>query len=238
MFLFKGIAMHLKTKLTVLKKIYKIYDDFAGDFDVACKKYCDQCCTNSVSITTLEGYLIAEKMILNGKSDLFRRIKATTSEMRFQPKITTNRLADLCMNGKDLPEEKNNFGGESCPLLKSHECPVYSVRPFGCRCFMSKHDCSEKGYAEVDELVITLNTIFLQYIEHIDAQGFSGNLTDILVFMQAEKNRHAFKTGKLKNPEAGFIANQPTNVLMVPPEDRRKVKPILKALQDINLLFS
>ena len=85
---------------------------------------------------------------------------------------------------------------------------------------------------------MTINTIFLQYIEHIDAHGFSGNLIDILVFMHAEKNRRTYKTGKLKNPEAGFVANQPIKVLMVPPEDRHKVKPALKALHDINIEFS
>lgn len=227
--------MKLETKLTVLKKIYQIYDNFVGDLDVACKKYCDQCCTHSVTITTLEGYLIVENMILNGKSDLFRTVRTATSRTRFKPKITTNRLADICMNGKDLPEEENHFVAESCPLLTNHECPVYRARPFGCRCFISKHDCSEKGYADVDAFVVTVNTIFLQYIEHIDAQGFSGNLTDILVFMETEKNRHAYKTDRLINPEAGFIANQPTNVLMVPPEHRIKVKPILNALHGINM---
>ncbi len=230
--------MNLEIKLIVLKNIYKIYDDFAGNLDVACKKYCDHCCTHSVTITTLEGYLIAENMILNGKSNLFETVKAATSRARFQPKITTNRLADLCINGKDLPEEKNNFVGENCPLLKNHECPIYRVRPFGCRCFISKHDCRKKGYADVDAFVITMNTIFLQYIEHIDAQGFSGNLTDILVFMENQKNRHAYKTDTLKNPQAGCIPNQPMNVLMVPPEYRMKVKPILNALHGINLNIS
>ena len=83
-----------------------------------------------------------------------------------------------------------------------------------------------------------MNTIFLQYIEHIDAPGFSGNLTDILIFMETEKNRYAYKTDKLINPAAGFIANQPINVLMVPPEHRIKVKPILNALHDINMNIS
>lgn len=229
--------MNLETRLRALKKIYEIYDDFAGEIEVACKKHCDQCCTQRVTLTTLEGYLIAEHMISNGKSDLFRTARAATSISRFQPKVTTNRLADLCASAKDLPEEENNIAGGRCLLLKNHECPVYRVRPFGCRCFISKHDCSEKGYADVDPFVITMNTVFLQHIEHIDAQGFSGNLTDILVFMEIEKNRHAYRAGTLKHPESGCIPNQPMNVLMVPPEHRRNVKPILNALQAMNTNF-
>ncbi len=229
--------MNLATNLRVLKNIYEIYDDFVGELEVACKKHCAECCTRRVTLTTLEAYLIAEHIILNGKSDLFRFVQAATSGTRFQPKITTNRLADMCANGMDLPEEENNATGGHCPLLKNHECPIYRVRPFGCRCFISKHDCREKGYADVDPFVITMNTIFLQHIEHIDAQGFSGNLIDILGFMESEKNRHAYRTGTLKHLHSGCIPNQQLSVLMVPPEHRKGVKPILNALRDMNTKF-
>ena len=227
--------MDLNTKLAVLDRIYKIYDDFAGSLDVACKKYCAQCCTRNVTMTTLEGYKIVDYMVSNGKSGLFAKLKTESCKKRFQPKITTNKLADLCIQGKELPSEESDYLWGSCPLLIDDQCPLYPVRPFGCRCFVSKQSCGEKGYADVDSFVITVNNLFLQTIEHIDSLGFFGNLTDVLLFMESEKNRQCYRLNTLKDTNAGLISNLPIKVLLIPPEHRLKIKPILKAIQSIGL---
>jgi len=225
--------MKIDTRLAVLEKVFGIYDDFSRNLDVACKKFCDQCCTPNVTITTLEGYLIAENMISDGKSDLFEKVKTATSKKRFQPKTTTNRLANLCIKGKDIPDEENDFTEGSCPLLEDHECPIYGVRPFGCRCFVSKHDCREKGYADVDPLIISVNSVFLQFVEHVDYKGFSGNIADILILMSSHENRCNYRASTLKNTKSGLISNIPIKVLIIPPEHRIKIKPILRALESM-----
>ena len=225
--------MDIETRLALLKKIYGIYDDFSKNLDVACEKFCDLCCTPNVTMTTLEGYWIAENMISNGRSDLFEKAKKATSNMRFQPKTTTNRVASLSIKGKDIPDEKNDFTEGRCILLEDHECPIYRVRPFGCRCFVSKHDCRGKGYADVDPYIISVNSVFLQFVEHVDCKGFSGNLADILVFMASKENRYNYRTSSLKNTDSGLITNIPIKVLMIPPEHQIKIKPILKALESI-----
>ncbi|MBW2603639.1 MAG: hypothetical protein JRE28_04890 [Deltaproteobacteria bacterium] len=103
--------MYLEHRLNVLKKIYGLYNDVAKNPDVACKKYCAACCTPDVTVTTLEGYLIANHMVSSGQADLFENIRVKISKNRFKPKITTNRLADLCMKG-DHP------GADLVPNLK------------------------------------------------------------------------------------------------------------------------
>ena len=225
--------MDLNSKLAVLDQIYGVYDEFAANLNIACKKYCAGCCTHNVTMTTLEGYLIVKNMISYGQSSLFENIEKATPKKRFQPQTTTNRLADICIKGKDLPKEENDYSRGSCPLLKDNQCPIYRVRPFGCRCFVSKHDCREKGYAEVDSLVLTVHNLFLQFIENVDFQGFSGNLIDILTFMASKKNRHNYKIDTLENPDAILIPNMRIKVLMIPPEHRVKIMPILKDLQSI-----
>ena len=225
--------MDLNSKLAVLDQIYRVYDKFVARLHTACKKYCAGCCTRNVTMTTLEGYLIAKHMISYEKSSLFENIEKAIPKRRFQPKTTTNRLADLCIRGKDFVKEENDYVNGSCPLLKDRLCPVYQVRPFGCRCFVSKHDCRDKGYAEVDSLVLTVNNLFLQVIEHVDSQGFSGNLIDVLKFMASKKNRHNYKRNTLNNSDIGLIPNLKITVLMIPPEHRVKIKPILKDLQSI-----
>ncbi len=225
--------MDLNSKLAVLDQIYRVYDKFVAGLHTACKKYCAGCCTRNVTMTTLEGYLIAKHMISYEKSSLFENIEKAIPKRRFQPKTTTNRLADLCIRGKDFVKEENDYVDGSCPLLKDRLCPVYQVRPFGCRCFISKHDCRDKGYAEVDSLVLTVNNLFLQFIEHVDSRGFSGNLIDVLKFMATKKNRHNYKRNTLNNSDIGLIPNLKITVLMIPPEHRVKIKPILNDLQSI-----
>ena len=229
------MKMDLKTKLSILNRIYQIFDDFVGNLDVVCKKYCSPCCTNNVTMTTLEGYLISESIISNEQLGLFEIVRAAEPKIRFHPQTTTNRIAELCINGKDLPEEDHTHTEVKCPLLKDNECPIYPVRPFGCRCLVSKHDCRKRGYADIDPFVLTVNNLFFQFIEHIDNQGFSGNLTDVLIFLVSRENRYAYAMNRLKNPYAGLVPNLPIKVLMIPPEHRIQIQSILNALQNINV---
>ena len=222
--------MNLEQRLIVLNKIYRLYNDVTKNLDVACKKYCATCCTSNVTMTTLEGYLMADHMISNGQADLFENIQTKISKHRFKPQITTNRLADLCMKGNDPPEEEKTYSNVSCPVLKDNLCSIYKVRPFGCRCFISKHDCSKTGYAEVDSFDMTVGTLFMQFVEHIDFMGFSGNFADVLLLMASKENRDHYKMNILNHLSADLVPNLKIEVLMVPPEHRMKVKPVLDAL--------
>ncbi len=222
--------MNLDAKLDILDRIYRIYDDFARNLDVACKKYCDTCCTRNVTLTTLEGYRIVDYLISDGKTDLFNNIRKDLHKGRFQPGITTNRLAELSIAEKDIPDEKSHYFQGECPILTDRQCPVYKVRPFGCRCFVSKYSCREKGYAEVDEFILSVNNIFLQYIEHIDLQGCSGNLTDVLLYFESSEARRNYREGLLNCTKNNLISNRSIPALMIPPEHRLKIQPILQAL--------
>jgi Fe-S-cluster containining protein len=222
--------MVLEQRSDILNKIYGLYDDVVKNLDMACKKYCAACCTPNVTMTTLEEYLIADHMIANGQADIFENIQEKRSKNRFKPKITTNRLADLCMKGNDLPQEEKKHSNKNCPVLKDNLCLIYDVRPYGCRCFMSTHDCSKAGYAQIDPFVMTLNTLFMQFIEHIDFMGFSGNFADVLLLMASKENQENYKMNTLSHPGADFVSNFKIEKLMVPPEHRVKVKPAVDAL--------
>lgn len=225
--------MDLYAKLDVLDQICKIYDSFTDSLELACQKYCSTCCTLNATMTTLEGYKIANHLIENGKSELFKKIKDKSYKKRFQPIITTNKIADLCIQGKEIPDEEIDSSWGSCPLLINDECPIYIARPFSCRCMVSKTNCVDK--AEMDPFVLSVNNIFLQYIEHIDQQGFSGNFTDILLFMESEDNRKSYVIKDLTNPGEKLIKNLPMTLLLVPPEHKNKIKPIINSLQTIKV---
>jgi len=228
-------AMDINTKLAVLDQIYRVCDDFTGKLDLACQKYCAHCCTCNVTLTTLEGYRIVRHLISSGQSNSFEKLQPALNRKRFQPVVTTNELAELCALEKDLPLESSDPAWGPCPLLKNDECIIYAQRPFGCRCMVSKQNCQEAGYAEMDPLMLTLNNVCLQYIEHIDAHGFTGNLSDVLGVMAKEQNRQKYKSSKLKVAGTSLIANLPIKILMIPPEHRHEVKPILDSLNNIQV---
>jgi len=224
--------MDITSKLKILDQIYAIYNQFAASLDLACKKYCDHCCTSGVILTTLEGYKIIDRLIADSKTDVIQHIRLASELKRLRPHLTTNRLAQLCAKGVDPPEE-DNLDLQTCPILLDHQCPVYEMRPYGCRCLVSRHPCGDKGYAEIDDFVLSVNTIFLQTIEHVDAGGCSGNLVDVLLAMSDENIREAYCSSALHCSANKLIPNQPLEVLMIPPEHHTKMEPILQELREI-----
>jgi len=218
--------------MVVLERIYEIYDNFTKGLDVACKKQCANCCTRNVTMTTLEGYKIAIFLNLREKTDLYAKIQKDLYKKRFLPDTTINTMADLCLQKKDIPREESDVMWGECPLLINRECPIYRVRPFGCRCFVSKIECKTNSYAEIDSFVLTVNSLFLQYIENVDQDGCFGNLTDILLYLQTEESGELFEQGIIKCNNAKMVSNKPAKIFLMPPEHKDRIKPILTALQN------
>jgi hypothetical protein len=52
--------------------------------------------------------------------------------------------------------------------------------------------------------VITVNNLFLQYIEHIDFHGCSGNLSDVLLFLKSKERLESYREGSLNFTDSGF----------------------------------
>ncbi len=221
--------MNLKKKLTILVKVYDIYEHFLNDYTHACKRYCADCCTCNLTMTTLEAYYLVENLFLENKSGILTAL-TNSPQKRFQPELTFNRIASLCAKGKEVPEEQSDPSWGKCPFLEKLECIYYQFRPFGCRCMVSKRCCSETGFAEMDPVVMTVNDVFMQFIEHLDAGGYSGNFTDVLHLMSDKKNRDLYEQNELQGQYESLLSNLPIPMLMVPPEHRKKIEPLFSAL--------
>jgi Fe-S-cluster containining protein len=226
--------MELNNKLAALDQIYRIYDNFVSGLQLACKKYCAHCCTTAVTLTTLEGYKIIQQLESEDRAGWIEKIEQAAQKPHFQLKITANQLANMCADRVD-PSAEEIVEWNPCPFLTDSQCPIYAVRPYGCRCLVSRHDCGIEGYANMDDFVLSVNTVFLQIIENLDADGCTGNLIDVLRTMASEENRNHYENNRLKCANAILISNQPLKVLMVPPEHRAKMEPILNSLKEINV---
>ena len=226
--------MKLKRRLAVLDRIYSLYEEFIGSYDLACHHGCAACCTCNMTLTTLEGYRILADMDGATRKSLFEKARAVAGNKHFQPQLTINTIARLCKAGKPVPDEIIDPSWGACPLLTDNACPIYRLRPFGCRCMVSSLDCRKTGHAQVDEFILTVNNLFLQYIEHIDPMGGTGSLIDMLLYFEDPGRMEAYQGETRITPDAGLAPNCPIPVLMVPPEHRLRVQPILQKLQQLD----
>ncbi len=227
--------MELEKKIEALDRIYEIYDRFSAGLDVACEKTCAHCCTTNVTLTTLEGYQIVGHLAATGKLDTIGPLADLSALKRYHPQVSTNRLAELVAADAKVPPEAHAATADSCPLLQDALCAIYDRRPFGCRCFVSRRNCAETGFADIDDFTASVNTVFLQIIEHVDREGCSGNLIDVLQVLAPEDRRKAYENNSLKCEANGLIENWPLKVLMIPPEHRADIEPILEQLRQIKI---
>ena len=224
--------MDLARRLRLLEGLYAIHDRFTAGIDfLACGLHCDTCCTRNVTMTTLEGRYLLDGLWPEERRRLLQSLRAAAGRSRYRPSITTNTLARYCIEGREPPEENPPADAAPCPLLEEKACPVYERRPFGCRCFVSRKRCGDHGYADVDEWVLTANTVFLQTIEQLDCPGCFGNFSDVLLALDDWGLTAAEDPPAPDCEAAGLIANQPTRALMIPPEHMERVQPLLRAIR-------
>ena len=223
--------MDITSKLALLDRLYKLFDDFDLEETFACKRQCAICCTCNMTLTTLEGYKIISDLDARLKSTLMQQVSEAVEQKRFKPQITINQMARRCMTGQEIPEEILDPAWGTCPLLSQKECPIYPLRPFGCRCMMSKTICSETGYADLDAFTLTVANLFNQFIEHLDQDGMTGNLIDMLLFLDDKNNLATYQSDKMELTAKELIPNSPIPVLMIPPEHRGRIEPLLQSLK-------
>jgi Fe-S-cluster containining protein len=226
--------MNIDNKHAALREIYSIYDDFTSSLILTCKRNCAHCCTRNVLCTTLEGYHIYKTLKNERFAEITKKIHAHSHENRYQPRITLNQMAQAYIHGEEITDDSYKPDSGKCPILSHKECPIYPVRPFSCRCLVSKTNCGEFGYADMDSFTLTVNQVFMQVIEHMDASsGYTGNFSDIVPLFSSKDMRHRYCQGGFESPSP-TIKNHPMTALLIPPEHKERIDPILKAIRSIN----
>jgi Fe-S-cluster containining protein len=225
--------MNCELRLELLAELYRIQEQFCTSLEVACRKGCAVCCTENITMTTLEGLHLMEELERKyppGWPQWSRSLSGRTPSMA---RPTLNQLARIALSGGDMEEEAIGESPGVCPFLRQENCPVYKARPLACRAMLSRTVCHPGGIAEMPEEVLTLNTVVMQYIEAIDRPGLTGNYIDILLFLSDDGNRHAYRSGRITTAPSGMELNQPIPALMVPPEQREKVQPVIDVVQSL-----
>ncbi len=220
--------VHGGPRLAALEAVYRLYDRFVKGLNLFCRRGCAHCCTANVTLTSLEARYLLDTLPRSVRADLLQRLATQAGSRPPAAPLTTNKLARLYAEGRTPPEATEVANAGRCPLLTRETCPVYAARPFACRCLVSTSDCGVSGYASMDEFTLSLNTVFLQCIEHLDANGVSGSLAVLPVWLGRFPGRIPPPATDLPS---GLAANSPLTVLMVPPEHRAAMAPWLERLR-------
>ncbi|MFH1115412.1 MAG: hypothetical protein V1792_16005 [Pseudomonadota bacterium] len=222
--------MTLDVKRALLKSLYRIYDETLQHHAKACHAGCSVCCTRNVLCTTLEADLVIDRLEKTNRLDLVERFAGNLPQRIARPSITVNELAGYCLRREEPPEQDVDHAGGPCPILEDGMCPVYEVRPFGCRCLWSREICGQHGEALMDPVLISLNGIFEQTIEHMDKGGLYGNLLDLLSALVSVQNRDSYRSGRPLPQWPHLPATRPNPGFLVPPLHRPTVIKALNRL--------
>ena len=219
----------VKEACDLLAEIYQLHEQYTMGQETVCGPGCADCCTCNVTMTSLEYAFMVRGMGDGEQRALRDRAMQGRAGKRFQPVYTINRMAALCLDGKELPQEENDPAWGRCPLLREEMCTIYEIRPLGCRMLLSQTRCRQVGYAQMPPFVVTVNNLFMQVLEHLDAQGTSGNLTDMILWQADGQGADAGVSGRPSH----ILNNSRAPVFMVPPEHRERVRPLMGQLSRI-----
>jgi hypothetical protein len=218
----------LDLKKAALKTLFDTYDEVVGRFPTACARECSACCTHNVLATSLEVDTILDFMESRDREELRARMVSGTSGKRFRPVLTTNLLARYCIERREPPEEDYAVQILPCPLREHGGCPIYPVRPFGCRAMWSSERCA--GEATMDPLLLSLNSVFAQIVEELDQGGLYGNMIDVFRLFDRGDLRSTYRRGVRSSPESGLPTAVASPGFMIPPAHRGEVASVLNRL--------
>jgi Fe-S-cluster containining protein len=217
-------------KQQLLKALYEAYDEAASDFFSACLRECSVCCTHNVVGTTLEAAIVIERLEEQGREYAVHAVAASQDVRRLRPALSINALAACCLQRTEPPPEDTDADSAPCPIRGAGGCLCYEVRPLACRSQWSEELCVPGGEAIMDPALVTLNGVFQQMAEHIDAGGLYGNLSDLILAFRSPEVRSAYWAGSRLPSLPHLHPAIPSPGLLVPPHHRNTISRALSCL--------
>lgn len=223
--------MDMEKRLQALETIYALHADFCAPLKLACERGCALCCTANVTLTTLEALRILRHWQDRGRPAPVEALAAAARRPRFQPTLTINRVAALCLQGAPVPEEAADPAVGPCPLLEARGCTIYPARPLACRAMVSRERCTPGGAADMPDEILAANHLLMQFVEALDPAGASGNLVDVLHFLFQPEVLAAHASGRPAAVPPPLAPHHAIPALMIPPELRDRLLPLARAAQ-------
>jgi Fe-S-cluster containining protein len=206
-----------------LKSVYGVYSSWIKRFPLACQKGCSACCTQSVTMTSLEGEMIIDLVRKNHWEEWLAEKLARATPGKNTARITTNQFAEACLNHWEVDwETLGSWDFTPCVFLENAVCSIYEVRPFGCRSFGSLAQCATDRAAEMAPIHLTVNTVFSQIIEHLASDnGYWSSMAEIL---------HSLVNSQTPGQKVHLLKARPLPGFLLEPQEKQEVDVLLKRL--------
>lgn len=223
--------------VAVIEKIYRLYASRVSGLDLACHRGCAACCTRNVTMTAFEGELILRGIYAEDRLEWFMECLQTPG-MIGRPVQTTNQWAEACLEGLMPDNGEPEHILEPCPFLdRKQACTIYELRPFSCRCFGSTVDCATSGTASQPDILMEINTVTLQILEHLGRGNWWGNMLDVLPVLinRNRSDQEREQGGKIQERMTYLRRARPLPGFLVMPDQQAAVGAYLDALFSIRL---
>jgi len=206
-----------------LKSVYGVYSSWIKRFPLACQKGCSACCTQSVTMTSLEGEMIIDLVRKNHWEEWLAEKLARATPGKNTARITTNQFAEACLNHWEVDwETLGSWDFTPCVFLENAVCSIYEVRPFGCRSFGSLAQCATDRAAEMAPIHLTVNTVFSQIIEHLASDnGYWSSMVEIL---------HSLVNSQTPGQKVHLLKARPLPGFLLERQEKQEVDVLLKRL--------
>jgi Fe-S-cluster containining protein len=215
----------IEQKKELLNSIYHVYWGWIKHFPLVCRKGCADCCTQSVSMSSLEGMVILDFIEKNSGEEWLRQKLASAVPVKGRASLTMNQFAKACLEQQETGG--NSFSGWNftpCVFLKHDACTIYQVRPFGCRSFGSLVRCSAGKAAEIAPIHLAVNTVFTQIVEHLSSDGGCwSNMALILENLLDKENPGGPESLPAAQPVPGFLLE---------PREEKTVKSLIQEIAE------
>lgn len=222
----------LQRRTAALVQLYDVFDAHCATIKAACEPGCSQCCTANVVTTTLEAWHLLQSGCMAAPAVHSAFARSARGKL-LRPCISTNRMAEHVMAGENVPPEPAASPDSVCPLLTDDRCPAYAHRPLMCRCMLSSRRCRPGSQAEINDLFMSASQMCLQVVEHLDPNGCSGNLVDLMLLLSDPTHADAYAQGQLNCTQSDLAPNRPMPALMIAPEHQAPLKPMIQKIQTI-----
>jgi len=215
----------LEHKKQLLHAVYSEYSTWVSRFPLACQKGCAACCTQSVTMSSLEGELILDFVSAQGREKWLLDKLARTIPGKSGSIITTNQFAEACLKHQAVDSDVLGcWDFAPCVFLEDAACSIYEARPFGCRSFGSLVRCTAGRAAEMAPVHLTVNTVFTQIVEHLSSDnGCWSTMIDILHSL-------AYKEDMMKKPHV--LKARPVPGFLLEPREMKVVRQLLRKLRE------
>ena len=219
------LPQDMASKEMLLDTLYEVYSQWVGRIPLACQKGCAACCTQSVTMTSLEGKNILDFLKAEGREKGLTELLCHRVKDNKGVTLTTNQYAHACLEHREIADDApGDWNFAPCVFLQENACSIYEVRPFGCRSFGSFERCSENSGAEMAPIHLTVNTVFSQVIEHICSDsGYFGNMGDVL---------ESLVNGQLTETKGKILVSRPIPGFLLAPQEVKPVHILLKQLSE------